>query len=460
MSHTSGDRRRGNGGHSDEIIQGAVPLAKRKAGAIMRRDHARPRNQPTSLAPVLQQHLTELVQPATYAVVDQYHRLGLRERILSLPVMVSLVLTLIWRQVPAVATLVQMLAREEVLWSPPIHVSQQALSLRLRLLPASLFRSVVETVLPTLQERAAARSRPLPPAVCRARAHFTQLWIVDATKLEALFRKVGALREAESFPHGGHLLSVLDLATKLPIHLVWDPDTALNERRLLDRLLPVIPAQTLLLLDRGFYGFALFDWCTAQAVSFITRTRTDAAFTVTQTLQETDDIHDSLIQLGQYRSNPCHHPLRLVEVRVGTGWHHYLTNVLDPTVLSAAAVADLYGRRWRVEEAFSLVKRLLGLSYLWTSAVNGIELQVWATWLLYAVLIDLCDQIADVKQLPLDRISVEMVYRGLYHFTVAYSRGEATDPVAYLAAQDDLGIVKRLRNKRTTFDNQRQILNL
>jgi hypothetical protein len=45
-------------------------------------------------------------------------------------------------------------------------------------------------------------------------------------------------------------------------------------------------------------------------------------------------------------------------------------------------------------------------------------------------------------------ISVEMVYRGLYHFTVAYSKGQATDPVTYLASQPDLGIVKRRRKYR------------
>ena len=123
-------------------------------------------------------------------------------------------------------------------------------------------------------------------------------------------------------------------------------------------------------------------------------------------------------------------------VHTGQGWYRYITNVLDPTILPASDVADLYGQRWRIEEAFSLVKRLLGLSYLWTGAANGIALQVWATWLLYAVLIDLCDQIAEVKALPLQRISVEMVYRGLYHFAGAVQRGEATDPVTYLAGQD------------------------
>jgi len=426
----------------------------------MRRDHARPRHHPHALDPVLQQHLTQLVQPATYALTDQYHRLGLRFRILSLPVMVALVLTLIWRQVPSVSTLVQLLAREPLLWVPPRRVSQQALSERLRCLPASLFQQVVHAVLPQLQERAAVRTRPRPPVIQRAQDHFTHLWIIDATKLELLFKKVGALREEPGAPHGGHLLGVLDLVSRLPVQLVWDDTTSINERHLLERVKGMLPPGTLLLLDRGFYGFPLFDWCTDHQVSFITRTRSDASYTVRQVLQDSPTCRDRIIQFGQFRSNPCRHPIRLVEVRRGERWYQYLTNVLDPTVLTAAEVAELYARRWRMEDAFSLVKRLLGLSYLWTGAANGIELQVWATWLLYAVLIDLCDQIAEVKSLPLDRISVEMVYRGLYHFTGAYAQGTATDPVAYLASQDDLGIVKRLRTPCTSLDTQRQILNL
>ena len=255
-------------------------------------------------------------------------------------------------------------------------------------------------------------------------------------------------------------MGLLDLPSQLPVHLVWEADPNRNERRLLDQIKARLEPGTLLVFDGGFAGFARFDWCTDHGVSFITRPSSNAAYAVRSVLQETDAIRERIIEFGQYRSNPCQHPVRLVEVRTGQGWYRYITNVLDPTILPAQDVAELYGQRWRIEEAFSLVKRLLGLSYLWTGAANGIALQVWATWLLYAVLIDLCDQIAEVKALPLQRISVEMVYRGLYHFAGAVQRGEATDPVTYLASQDDLGIVKRLRHLRTQFDTQRQILNL
>lgn len=39
------------------------------------------------------------------------------------------------------------------------------------------------------------------------------------------------------------------------------------------------------------------------------------------------------------------------------------------------------------------------------------KLQVWATWLFYAVLVDLGDAVADELSLPFDRISLEMIIR-------------------------------------------------
>jgi hypothetical protein len=40
-----------------------------------------------------------------------------------------------------------------------------------------------------------------------------------------------------------------------------------------------------------------------------------------------------------------------------------------------------------------------------------------------------------------------MIYRGLYHFSVARQKSKATDPIKYFAAPEnqDLGVVKHLR---------------
>ena len=170
------------------------------------------------------------------------------------------------------------------------------------------------------------------------------------------------------------------------------------------------------MFDAGYYAFAFFDWLTEHGVGFLTRAKADAAFAVERVLSASPTVRDRIIRLGKYRSNRCRHRVRLVEVQVGGAWRAYLTNVLDPAALSLPDVVDLYSRRWGVESAFLLVKRLLGLSYLWTGAYNGIAMQVWATWLLYAVLVDLADDVADTLGVPLERVSLEMVFRGLYYF--------------------------------------------
>lgn len=298
--------------------------------------------------------------------------------------------------------------------------------------------------------------------IARLQPHFAQVWAVDGTTLEALFTRVGLLRGTPGTTLGGTLEAVLDLATKLPVALWLDPDPAANDKRFLDRLRAILPPRTLLVVDRGFYSFAFFDGLTDHGHGVVTRARALTAGDIERTLVQTPRVRDRIVRLGKYRSNPCRHPLRLVEVEVGGRWQAYLTTVLDPAVLPTGQIVELYARRWRIEEAFLQTKRLLGLSYLWSGAFNAIAVQVWATWLLYAVLIDLTDAVAEELDQPLDALSIEMVYRGLYHFSGAFQRGEATDPVAYLAAQDDLGIVKRRRKhrERTRRDNLPPELNL
>ena len=104
--------------------------------------------------------------------------------------------------------------------------------------------------------------------------------------------------------------------------------------------------------------------------------------------------------------------------------------MLDPGALPVTDAVEPYARRWAVEEAFCLTKRLLGPSSLRSGAWNTIALPVWATWLLSGVRVALADAGAEELDRPLDAISLAMVYRGLSHFTGAFQRGEAADPVA------------------------------
>ena len=103
-------------------------------------------------------------------------------------------------------------------------------------------------------------------------------------------------------------------------------------------------------------------------------------------------------------------------------------------------------RHIEAQDAVALVKRLLGLAYFWSGAENAVQLQLYATWILYAVLLDLGDAVAAALHQPLAAISLDRLYRHLYFFTVAYQAGTATDVVAYMAAEArPLGILKERR---------------
>jgi len=152
-------------------------------------------------------------------------------------------------------------------------------------------------------------------------------------------------------------------------------------------------AHDLLVFDRGLLDFDWFDRPTERLIAFITRPHSNTVYRVVQVLHRSAMIHGQIVRLGSSTQSSCNHLMRLVEVLYRGKWYRYLTNVLDPEQLPAETVVALYRRRWRIEEAFLVVKRLLGLAYLWVGSENGIQLQIWATWLLYAVLIDLSDAV-------------------------------------------------------------------
>ena len=186
--------------------------------------------------------------------------------------------------------------------------------------------------------------------------------------------------------------------------------------------------------------------------------REKTSYKVIRCLSSTPFYRDEIINMGEYRSNPCRYPVRLVSVLWGATWYYYLTNVVEPQILSAQQVCELYRRRWRVEDAFLLTKRLLGLAYIWVGDTNGVQIQIFATWIFYAVLNQLCLDVAVALNQPLDMISTQMVFRSLYHFSQAVLRGDASDVVSYLVEHHKLfGLVKTRRKRHRQIDTFTQL---
>jgi hypothetical protein len=100
----------------------ATATPKKPSSVRHTRAVARDRSTRPSVAPPDEQvraRLTELIHPLTLSQVAHYHDLGLRERVLTLPVMVALVLSVIRRQTGSACTLVRLLHGEGFLWTSP-----------------------------------------------------------------------------------------------------------------------------------------------------------------------------------------------------------------------------------------------------------------------------------------------------------------------------------------------------
>lgn len=414
----------------------------RHTRAIQRDRRKRPLAAPPD--PEITARLTELIKPAAFALQATAAELGVRNRKLPLTVMVAIVITLIWRQIGAGGSeIARLLASEGLLWVGILVVSQQAISLRLRTFPAALFLMLLHMLLPVLQARWQTRQRPLPPVLAWAQAHYTAVLVTDGSTLDALLRQVGLLREAPAQPLAGKLLALLDLASLLPRQVWYEADAAASDQQFWSRIVAAVPAGALLLFDLGFTNFAQFAQLTLAQVTWISRAKSNLRYQFIRDLYRNNQVRDMLVWIGSAAERQ---QVRLIQVYHLGVWRTYLTNECDPQRLPVAYVVALYLQRWRIEDAFHVVKRLLGLAFFWTGAQNGVELQVWATWLVYGVLVDLTDAVAEALDRPFADISIEMVYRSLAYFGQAYRRGTATDPVTYLASHARLlGIVKRKR---------------
>jgi Transposase DDE domain len=404
---------------------------------------------------VIETSLYDLIRPDDFQPIRQNLQIPekqRRDRLLTLPVMVAVVLGLVYRKIPGLAEAGRLLWAGGLLWVKPLEVSRQALSKRLMQLPVRYFAEVFEQVLKHLREK------PLPPSSLKGwlslSQKFTAIWIADGSTLEELKKRL-KIQSEKGTVLAGRMMVIVELLTHRPVASWYTPESKANDKQWLDVVLQKLPTDGLLLFDLGFFKFAWFDAFTQAEKYFVTRQRDKVAFTVIKVLSFGSYYRDEIIKMGEYKALPCEYPVRMVSVLWGANWYFYLTNVLDPTRLSARQVCDLYRRRWRIEDAFAVTKRLLGLAYVWVGNTNGMEIQIYATWIFYALVNDLCADVALAMNEPLERISLEMVFRGLYHFNGFVKRTGDGNAVEYFSKNAKiLGVLKAVRPR----DRERDIL--
>ncbi len=108
---------------------------------------------------------------------------------------------------------------------------------------------------------------------------------------------------------------VIDLVTRLPVEIWFQEKPNASDTRFEDNLLQLVSAQTLLLLDRGFYHFQFWQKLIEKGIHFITRIKINAAIEYQQVFTDSYNLRDRLVKIGSGTKKTPIVNLRLIEIR-------------------------------------------------------------------------------------------------------------------------------------------------
>jgi Transposase DDE domain len=235
---------------------------------------------------------------------------------------------------------------------------------------------------------------------------------LDESTLDAVRRLCDDVHnEAKDSPKllVGKLAGLFDLRRQQWMRLQFREDALANCKYLVHSLLDGLPVGSLIICDLGYFSFPWFDWLTTQGYWWLSRLRERTSYQIEHVFVQQEDLLDALIWLGAHRADRAGEMVRLIQFEHQGICYRYLTNVLDPSLLSIRDAACLYARRWDIELAFRLLKKELGLSLWWACHPSLVLLQLWASIVLAQVLHALHLRVANEAGVDLFEVSLPVL---------------------------------------------------
>jgi hypothetical protein len=142
----------------------------------------------------------------------------------------------------------------------------------------------------------------------------------------------------------------------------------------------ILPPGSIVVIDRGYTDYRLFEAWSLEKVGFVTRLKSNAEYFVMKTLLKADEgriRRDELIQFQCITAGrTIWQTYRRIEV-----WREdkqdimvLLTNRLD---LAAATIAAIYKQRWQIELFFKALKQNLRIKTFVGTSANAVRIQIW-----------------------------------------------------------------------------------
>lgn len=296
------------------------------------------------------------------------------------------------------------------------NFTKQALFKKLRLIDPLWFKKVLFFFVKNTNARNS--SLDIHPHKLRA---FNRILKVDLSRLDRCpNNKFIITSDSISFNKfysklGGVILTCTNLLNEKLCYIHYHQKASRNDLAFKDILYSWLKKNDLICFDRGYNNYKFFNEIISKGVSFIQPLHPSARYEIIKVMYQDNMICDSLIILS--KSKKVKTIMRLVSVKIENKTHKYITSVTDTNKLNAKDIFLLYEKRWNIEKTFNYVKRTLNLSYLWSSDPNIIEIQVYITFIIYNVMLNLIGDVSKLLNTDPERISFHMIKKSFFLYT-------------------------------------------
>lgn len=242
----------------------------------------------------------------------------------------------------------------------------------------------------------------------------TSLDVADTPDNEEAFGRPGSGRgEGKgAFPQL-RVVALAECGTHAIFALSFGPYTS-GEPTLARQLLPALKEGMLLLADRSFFGFALFNEAAATGADLVWRTKTNHTLPIEERLA--DGSYLSHIQANDDRRR-LEHPVavRVVEYRLSDPGlksaedttYRLITTILEPSAAPADELAALYAERWEFEITLAEVKthQRGARVVLRSKSPDGVRQEVYGLFCTHYAIRALMAEVAEQHGIDPDRVS-------------------------------------------------------
>jgi hypothetical protein len=260
----------------------------------------------------------------------------------------------------------------------------------------------------------------------------TRLRVPDSEDNRESFHLPGSARRSSGYPQ----IQAVGLMV-LRSHLLLDFDfdhCRRGELSLAQPMLAKVPAQSLVIMDRGFVSHGLFQrlHSVENQRHWLSRSTARLQWRVMRKLGPGDDLVEVFVGRTARQNNPelpASYLARAIRYRrKGFKPCILLTSLLDPSRYPAVEIVELYHERWELELGYDEIKThtLERLEALRSRTPEGLRQEVWGLAVAYNLIRREMEAVAAQLKIPPRRISFRMslvLVRDLFVWAATASPG-------------------------------------